>query len=466
MPIEVVAPLDVLLLASCLAPLGDLAVLRSAQGGRSFVAAGSVARLDGWLPDPDSPLTVPSIDDGNDARSTHRAPARENVWASVPRWIGLLPYEAARALEHAEGKERTQTEAARHAPAIDPRPAPHHVAPTWRRYPAVVVVDHDAGRVTVVGDDAEAEERVAALLRRVGEGRPGHDADRHGGDARLVPLGDEEPPSVHEDRIREALQLVRAGDLYQVNLARRLRFSASGDPLQTFSRLVRVAPTRYGFYCDYDGIVVAGSSPELFLEARTDGSLLTVPIKGTRPRGSDAAEDLRLAHELAGDPKERAELLMVIDLERNDFGRVAEPGSVRVPAPPRVERFPSLFHRLADVRARLRPDVSRGALLAAMFPSGSVTGAPKRRAMQVIADLEADRRGLYTGAYGYVGRDGRLVLSIAIRTLTIRAADREAHYHTGGGIVWGSDPVREVEETRVKALQVAAMLSGENGRRR
>jgi anthranilate/para-aminobenzoate synthase component I len=454
MPIEVVAPLDVLQLASWLSPLGDLAVLRSAFSGRSYVAAGSVETSSAWVPDPDSEL-IAGVET-SPARTAMSMRTNANAWGAVPRWIGSLPYEVARGLECAEGTERSATASAPHAPGIDPRPSPHHVAPSWRRYAAVVVVDHEAGRVTVVGDDDEAEERLAAFLRdRATEvaARPS---------ARLVPLEPEEPASVHEDRIREALRLVQAGDLYQVNLARRLRFWVEGSPLQAFSRLVKHAPTNYGFYCDYDGTVVAGSSPELFLEARPDGSLLTVPIKGTRPRGFDAVDDARLARELANDPKEQAELLMVIDLERNDLGRVAETGSVRVPAHPRVERFPSLFHRLADVRARVRQGVTRRALVEAMFPSGSVTGAPKRRAMQVIADLEATRRGLYTGAYGYVGRDGRLVLSIAIRTLTIRVDDREAHYHTGGGIVWGSDPAREVEETRVKALQVAAMLSGEN----
>lgn len=450
MPIEVVAPLDVLLLASWLSPLGDLAILRSALGGRSYVTAGSVERSDDVVPDPDSPLSAP----GEGALPC-------DIWASVPRWIGLMPYEAARSLENAEGTARGMTEAAPHAPAADPRPVPHHTRPSWRRYPAVVVVDHDEGRVTIVGDDPDAEAALADRIRRAARGRPMPMAER----ARplLEPLGDEEPPSVHEDRIREALRLVEAGDLYQVNLARRLRFAVHGAPLQVFNQLVKSAPTRFGFYCDFDGCTVAGSSPELFLEATAGGELLTVPIKGTRARGRDARDDARLAAELEADPKERAELLMVIDLERNDLGRVASAGSVRVPAPPRVEPFPSLFHRMADVRARARPGLRRGELVAAMFPSGSVTGAPKRRAMQVIAELEAHRRGLYTGAYGYVGRDGRLVLSIAIRTLTMRSEDREGHYHTGGGIVWGSDPVREVEETRVKASQVAAMLSGEGG---
>jgi anthranilate/para-aminobenzoate synthase component I len=422
MPIEIDAPRDVVLLAARVRDLGNVCVLRSSSSGLSFVAAGAVETSDRWVPEVD--------------RTTSR-------WGEVPRWIGLLPYEAARGLERGTG--------ARVVTSPDARPVPHHVAPSWKRFPAVAVVDHEAGRVTVVGDDERTEGALAARLRSNVAAAPQP--------ATLRLLADEEPSSVHEDRIREALRLVAAGDLYQVNLARRLSFAAEGDSLSLFQAMSRKAPTNYGFYSEFDGVGVVGTSPELFLEALPDGRLLTTPIKGTRPRGKDASSDRAVLQELDQDEKERAELLMVIDLERNDLGRVARTGSVRVPFPPRIETHPSLFHRVADVRAELRPGVSHEQLLRAVFPSGSVTGAPKRRAMEAIAHLEASRRGLYTGAYGYVGRDGRLVLSIAIRTLTVRRSDGEAHYHTGGGIVFGSDPVREVEETRTKALQVAALLS-------
>ena len=434
MPIEVDEPSDVSTLAARVREMGEVAVLASSAEGRSFVAAGAVETSHAYVPEPQSLIRKGPLDAaGRDSPS--------DAWASVPRWIGLLPYEAARCLE------RTPVGRA------DARPRPHHELPCWKRYPAVAVVDHAAGRVTVVGDNADAERRLARAISQPhdGEGQPGPRAS-------LLPLGPDEPAIVHEERIREALSLVAAGDLYQVNVARRYTFQVMGKGTDIFRQMRRYAPTSYGFYCEFDDVMVIGTSPELFLQALPDGRVLTAPIKGTRPRGDDRLSDAAHGRALDADEKERAELLMVIDLERNDLGRVSVTGSVRVPFPPRIERHTSLFHRVADVRGLLRTDVSREQLLRATFPSGSVTGAPKVRAMEVIASLEAHRRGLYTGAYGYLGRDGRVVLSIAIRTLTVR--DGEGHYQAGGGIVDGSDPAREVEETRTKALQVAALVSG------
>jgi anthranilate/para-aminobenzoate synthase component I len=201
---------------------------------------------------------------------------------------------------------------------------------------------------------------------------------------------------------------------------------------------------------------VAASSPELFLSLGPRGELLTLPIKGTRPRGADARADAAMAEGLENDPKERAELSMVVDVERNDLGRVARIGSVRVPGAPRVEAFGAVLHRTASVRAALRPGVTRTELLEAMLPSGSVTGAPKIRAMELIAALEAARRGLYTGAFGFLSHDGGLRLGMAIRTVTAR--DEIAHYFAGGGIVFGSEPAREVLETRWKAAQILRLI--------
>jgi anthranilate/para-aminobenzoate synthase component I len=201
---------------------------------------------------------------------------------------------------------------------------------------------------------------------------------------------------------------------------------------------------------------VAGSSPELFLDLSASGRLLTGPIKGTRPRGADAVSDRAFRRDLSSDPKEQAELMMVVDVERNDLGRVARTGSVRVLGPPRVETFGNVHHRVARVTARLAQGVSRNALLEATLPSGSVTGAPKIRAMEVIAELESERRGLYTGAVGSLGYDGTLRLAMAIRTLTRRGG--VAHYFAGGGIVADSVVEREVTETRWKAAQLERLL--------
>ena len=369
--------------------------------------------------------------------------ARGSLLGAAPRWIGVLPYEHRRDLERPAWRPD------------DRRPPAMIERPTWRRYPAVIGVDHHSGRVMVTGIDRRAVDALASAF--AGRGAPSPPSLR-------IEVADAEPPSLHAERIRAAKRLILAGDLYQVNLARRLLIRVlRGDALTLYESLVRHAPTPLGACVDLgEGLRVVSTSPELFLKATPDpnnssesmpwGVLLTVPIKGTRPRGKDAIEDRALALELDQDPKERAELTMIVDVERNDLGRVAIPGSVRVTSPPQVVTHRTLHHRVACVAARARPDVSRDEVLRALLPSGSVTGAPKVRAMEVIAALEPHRRGLYTGAIGHVAHDGSLTLSMAIRTAVLR--ENEGEYWTGGGIVADSDPEREVEETRWKALQL------------
>jgi anthranilate/para-aminobenzoate synthase component I len=265
-----------------------------------------------------------------------------------------------------------------------------------------------------------------------------------------------EEPELHRARICRALDLIRAGELYQVNLARRFSFRLAGSPLGLWQALSERAPAPYAAYVDAGDWLAAGVSPEQLLSLGSDGELATSPIKGTRPRRRDPGADAALARELELDPKERAELAMVIDVERNDLGRVAVTGSVRLSAPPRVHSYAAVHHRVARLSARLRPGLGRADLLAAMLPSGSVTGAPKVRAMEVIALLEAHRRGLYTGGIGLLGHDGSLELGMAIRTVTVHGD--EAHYFAGGGIVADSDPDREVEETCWKAAQLLGLV--------
>jgi anthranilate/para-aminobenzoate synthase component I len=258
-------------------------------------------------------------------------------------------------------------------------------------------------------------------------------------------------------RIRAALALIAAGDLYQVNLARPLAFDLAGSPVDLFAALVRSAPAPYAFFVDFGAVGVAiGTSPELALEVRGH-RLRTGPIKGTRPRGVDAASDAAYAAALDADPKERAELTMAVDLHRNDLGRVAVPGSVRVLGDPHVVAGRTVWSRVAEVVARRDPACDLEDVVRATVPLGSVTGAPKVRAMEVIAALEPERRGLYAGALGYVGRDGALVLAMAIRTLEVDPALGRVRYFSGGGIVADSDPERELDETRWKASQLGAL---------
>jgi anthranilate/para-aminobenzoate synthase component I len=415
---------DPIALARSLGPRPGLAVLASRPQGApraedarwSFVACEPVES---------SEELVPALAGAEDAP---RGPP-------APRWIGVVPYEALR------GAERPSW--TRHP---DDRAGCLLARPAWRRYDAVVRVDHATGEVALVGDDERAVDRLARALgsREQATGTPPFE---------LRVLDPDEPDEAHLERVREALRLIAAGDLYEVNLARRIPLHVRGDALALFTLLLDAAPAPWGFLQELGANVACGTSPELALSVRGT-ALRTCPIKGTRPRGTDAQDDARRARELDLDPKERAELTMAVDVHRSDLGRVAEAGSVRVLGEPRVVAGRTVWSRVAEVVARRAASATLDDVVRAVLPCGSITGAPKVRAMEVIARLEPWRRGAYTGAYGWVGRDGRLELAMAIRTLTW---DREAEagsYFAGGGIVADSVPERELEETRWKAAQL------------
>jgi anthranilate/para-aminobenzoate synthase component I len=365
--------------------------------------------------------------------------ARDATADDAPTWIGVVPYEALRSAERPAWT--------RHP---DDRPACAVSRPTWRRYPAVVEVDHAAGRVTVRGDD---DLNVENLARRVLGG-----AVRAAGGWDLRATSDE-PDAAHLARVAAALDLIAAGDLYEVNLARRIRLTLRGDALALFTLLLETAPAPWGFFQDLGETLVIATSPELALSVDGD-RLRTCPIKGTRPRGGDAADDAHLAAELDADPKERAELTMAVDVHRNDLGRVAVPGSVRVLGEPTLLAGRTVWSRVSEVVARRAPGVTLCDVARAVLPCGSVTGAPKVRAMEVIARLEPHRRGVYTGAFGYAGRGERLELAMAIRTMELARTGHaawEGAYFAGGGIVADSRPDRELDETRWKAAQLARL---------
>ena len=256
--------------------------------------------------------------------------------------------------------------------------------------------------------------------------------------------------------VRVAKGAIAAGEAIQVVLARRQSFElptdpATGTPLDgiaLYRSLRRVNPSPYLFFVRTPTFEVVGASPELLLQVQGD-RLTTHPIAGTRPRGADAREDARLAEELQHDPKERAEHVMLVDLGRNDLGRVARPGTVTVSKYMEVERYSHVLHLVSHVEARLRPELDALDALRSVFPAGTLSGAPKVRAMQLIAAAEGERRGLYGGAVGYLGYDGNLDTAITIRSAVLK--DGQAHVHTGAGVVAGSVPEREYEETEHKA---------------
>lgn len=250
--------------------------------------------------------------------------------------------------------------------------------------------------------------------------------------------------------IRTVREYIAAGDIYQANIAQRFSATVAADPWQIYLRLRDRNPAPYAAYLSCGGFDIVSSSPECFLAYNPiDRTVETRPIKGTRPRSVDAEEDRGLAAALAGSEKDIAENVMIVDLERNDLGRVCEYGSVRVTELAEVESHPTVHHLVSTVTGKLRQECDPVDLLVACFPGGSITGAPKVRAMEIIDEVEPVRRGVYTGSIGYFGFDGSVNLNIAIRTAVVR--DRICHFHAGGGIVADSDPDMEYQETLDKA---------------
>jgi para-aminobenzoate synthetase component 1 len=250
------------------------------------------------------------------------------------------------------------------------------------------------------------------------------------------------------------------GDVYQVNMSQRFQAPFTGDPFDCFATMYAANPAPFFAYINAGDHQIVSTSPERFLQLR-QGSVETRPIKGTRPRGKTPAEDETLRRELSESPKEDAELSMIVDLLRNDIGKVCRPGSVRVLEHKRVEAYQNVYHLVSIVKGELDPGTDAVDLLRATFPGGSITGCPKIRAMEVIDELEPVRRHIYTGSIGYVGFDGTMDLSVAIRTATI--TDGRVLFSVGGGIVFDSDPASEFEETLHKGRTLMNALDASCG---
>jgi para-aminobenzoate synthetase component 1 len=353
--------------------------------------------------------------------------------ARPPLAIGFFGYESGRWLDR--------------SPA--PRPPPVVAPEIWFGfYDAAVFLDHASGRACVAADPARAAKgslrRAAALRERLAG--PSPSASREGPFwGALEPRMDR---AAHARAVRRALECIRRGDLYQVNLTRAYAGTLEASPAEAYLRLRRVNPAPFAGFLDCGDAQVLSSSPERFL--LLDGRRAQArPIKGTRPRAGEPGADRRAAAELAASAKDRAELLMITDLLRNDLGRVAETGSVRVPRLAEVEEYETVFHLVSTIEARLRAGASALDAVRAAFPGGSITGAPKLQAMKLIAELEPCGRGPYTGAMGWFGAGGRTDLNILIRTVVLR--EGRASFHVGGGIVADSEPEAEYAETLAKA---------------
>ncbi|MGJ4802527.1 aminodeoxychorismate synthase component I [Luteimonas sp. SDU82] len=370
-----------------------------------------------------------------------RLPREEPRWPFRGGWALLLGYELAGQVE----------------PVLRLPEAPGGLPVAQAlRCPAALLRDHASGECVAVAElghdamlDAIVQDQAAA--------------------ADLAPLPgwqppvrvDEDDPARFTDGVQRILDYLAAGDVFQVNLSRgwRAQFDAPLDPARLYARLRQANPAPFAGLYAGDGWAVASASPERLVSIRGD-VVETRPIAGTRPRLSGEDEAARV-RELIGHPKERAEHVMLVDLERNDLGRVCVAGSVEVDELMTIESYAHVHHIVSNVRGRLRADAGPGEVIAATFPGGTITGCPKVRCMQVIAELEGGGRGAYTGAVGWLNRDGDLDLNILIRSGELEGA--QLRFRTGAGIVADSDPARELDETRAKARGMLQALAAEAG---
>jgi para-aminobenzoate synthetase component 1 len=321
-------------------------------------------------------------------------------------------------------------------------------------YDWAVVVDHEQRRARLVGlgRDPRTFEQWPKLLERLARSPAKAAAPFHVLTRARASFSHDE----YAEAFRRVQEHIRVGDCYQVNLTQRFEARADGDPWAAYLKLREINPAPFAAYLDFPDGKVLCSSPELFLRVVGD-RVETKPIKGTRPRAADGARDRALADALRVSAKDRAENVMIVDLLRNDLGKACVPGSVRVTKLFDVESFASVHHLVSTVEGRLAPGKDALDLLAGSFPGGSITGAPKVRAMQIIEELEPQRRGVYCGAIGYVGYDGNLELNIAIRTL-VQHGD-SIYAWAGGGVVADSEVESEYQESLDKAAALLEVLN-------
>jgi len=330
----------------------------------------------------------------------------------------------------------------------------------------VLVFDHLKHRVRIVTHlhldtpDLEVEyERILAIIEDIQQRL--HKATRlpeepdFKNDIRLSEIVSNRTPIEFESMVCKAQEYIREGDIFQVVLSQRLSRYVNAAPFTIYRALRSINPSPYMFFLDLQDIHIIGASPELLVRVE-DGEVTIHPIAGTRRRGEDPQNDQEMADELKNDPKERAEHVMLVDLGRNDVGRVSVPGSVKVSQFMEIERYSHVMHLVSNVTGKLRPELSSYDALRAGFPAGTVSGAPKIRAMEIISELEGEQRGIYAGAVGYFSHSGNLDTAITLRTMVIQ--DGRAYIQAGGGIVADSTPSEEYQESLNKAKALLRAL--------
>ncbi len=324
-------------------------------------------------------------------------------------------------------------------------------------YDAIIAVDHQDSKVFLVSTGFPELEEVKRLRRAEERLNEVRNLVLHGSPVMVTgSASPEEGVTLHANFSREeyiaavatAREYIRAGDIFQVNLSQRFETELNIPPYELYRKLRSINPAPFASYLGFEEVKIVGASPERFLKVIGD-RVETRPIKGTRPRGKSAREDSSLARELLSSVKDRAENIMIVDLERNDLGRVCRYGTVRVTELAILETYPTVFHLTSTVVGELCPGKGRIDLLKATFPGGSITGAPKVRAMEIIDEIEPTRRSVYTGSIGYLSFNGTMDINIVIRTILVK--DGRAYFQVGGGIVYDSEPEAEYVETLDKA---------------
>jgi para-aminobenzoate synthetase component 1 len=451
------APIDV---AEGLRHLPGLALLESARPGRnarwSYLTADPVAVIDAPAEGPDVFATarraLARLSGGVSSERAGRGSGDAPPFAGG--LVGYLSYDLGRRLERWPSRAPDDQD----LPLL--RLALHDWVMAWDRatgdaWLCVRALDDRFDRVASRLDEVrelvlEAVAARASASRSATHGAPAPDPGRR---LELRSMLDRQAYEAGVQRVRAEIE---RGEIYQANLTRRLETPFHDDPWPLYRRLRTGDPALFAAYLDLGPSPATGAprailsaSPEPFLSVSPEGIVATDPIKGTRRRGRDRAEDRCLAAELLASAKDRAENVMIVDVLRNDLGRVCVPGSVRVPRLCRLERTATVQHLVSTITGRLAPGRDAFDLLAAAFPGGSITGAPKLRAIEILEGLEPVRRGPYTGAAGWIGPDGAMETSILIRTF-VADGDRLS-LHVGGGITWRSDPAEEWAETRAKA---------------
>ncbi len=396
------------------------------------------------------PLEVLEVPAGADPFAPLAAAVRSRIQPRHARhipfiggWLGYLAYEAGSAIEPTAPSRRV---------------LPGLPIARFALHDAVIVADHATSRWYVAGQSLTSDpNRLPSMLDRLAaiasDARPAAKMP-----TRAIPAPSptrDMTPDEYRRRVRRILDYIAAGDIFQVNFAQRFTIASAEPAPDLYARLCDANPASFAAFIPTGHGAVLSSSPELLIEL-TGRRAITRPIKGTRRRTGRAPADTAAADDLARSAKDAAELAMIVDLVRNDLGRVCEFGSVRVDDPGSIETMSTVMHRVATVSGTLRQDLDAIDLLRALFPGGSVTGAPKVRAMQIIDELENSPRGPYCGAIGYIGLDGDMMLNLAIRTLV--AIDGHVHLSVGGGIVADSDPDKEYDETLAKAAGMLTAL--------